>query len=125
MNNFRFSKRSLDNLKGVHPDLVKVVHLALELSPRDFIVTEGVRTIERQKQLVKEGKSKTLNSRHLNGTAIDFVPYPVSWQPKDFAPVVAAFKAAAARLKVNVECGADWNTFPDHSHVELSRKSYP
>jgi len=122
MNNFKFSKRSLDNLKGVHPDLVKVVHLALELSPRDFIVIEGVRTLERQKEMVATGKSKTMNSYHLTGHAVDFVPCsPVSWDRKDFAPVVAAFKAAAARLNVKIECGHDWTRFPDSPHVQISR----
>jgi len=125
MNNFKFSNRSKNNLIGVHPDLVKVAHKALEITKVDFVVIEGVRTFERQKQMVREGKSKTLNSRHLRGHAIDVVPYPVSWEPKAFVPVIAAFKAAAAELNVPMEFGADWKGFPDHPHCELSRKHYP
>ena len=69
-------KRSTDNLKGVHPDLVKVVQRAISITKQDFAVIEGLRSKERQEQLVKEGKSQTTNSRHLTGHAVDIVPWP-------------------------------------------------
>ncbi len=121
MNNFKFSTRSKNNLNGVHCDLVRVAHLALELTSKDFVVIEGLRTMERQKQMVREGKSKTLNSRHLTGHAIDVVPFPVSWEPKEFAPVLAAFKAAGERLGVKLEFGADWVSFKDFPHIQIAR----
>jgi peptidoglycan L-alanyl-D-glutamate endopeptidase CwlK len=61
---FRLSDRSLDRLKGVHPDLVATVKRAIELTTVDFGVTEGVRDFERQKKLVAEGRSQTMNSKH-------------------------------------------------------------
>ncbi|RYD61794.1 MAG: M15 family peptidase, partial [Verrucomicrobiaceae bacterium] len=64
---YKLSAESLEKLKGVHPDLVKVVKRAIELTTIDFKVGEGVRTPARQKKLVAEGKSKTLNSRHIPG----------------------------------------------------------
>ncbi|HDL7463755.1 TPA: M15 family metallopeptidase, partial [Yersinia enterocolitica] len=97
-NNFIFGKTSESNLLGVHPDLVKVVRRALELTPIDFKVIEGVRTLERQRQLVKAGASQTLNSRHLTGHAVDIVPLPdgkVSWEWKYFYPMADAMKQAA------------------------------
>ncbi|MCV5473136.1 M15 family metallopeptidase, partial [Escherichia coli] len=72
---FRFSCRSEKNLEGVRPQLVAVVRRALELTEVDFGITEGLRTKERQKQLVAEGKSQTMNSRHLTGDAVDVVAY--------------------------------------------------
>ena len=60
-----------EKLKGVNIDLVSVVHRALELSDIDFAVTEGLRTKERQAELVKAGASKTMNSRHITGHAVD------------------------------------------------------
>ncbi len=72
---FRFSQRSEKNLAGVKPQLVAVVRRALALSDVDFGITEGLRTKERQKQLVAEGKSQTMNSRHLTGDAVDVVAY--------------------------------------------------
>ena len=69
---FRFSRRSEKNLEGVKPQLVAVVRRALELTEVDFGITEGLRSKYRQKQLVAEGKSQTMNSRHrlwFDGTA--------------------------------------------------------
>ena len=68
---FKLGVRSRERLQGVHPDLVRVVELAIQLTPVDFTVLEGLRTLERQKALVAAGSSKTLNSRHLTGHAVD------------------------------------------------------
>ena len=68
---FILSRRSLKNLEGVHADLVRVVERALEITSVDFVVTEGLRSVERQEQLVKSGASKTRRSRHLTGHAVD------------------------------------------------------
>lgn len=125
---FRFSQKSLDKMKGVHPDLVKVVKRALELSSVDFTVVEGLRTLETQKKYVATGKSTTMNSRHLTGHAIDIAPYvkgTISWDWKDFYPMAEAMKKAAAELKVPIEWGGDWKTFKDGPHFQLPFASYP
>ncbi|MGL5735297.1 MAG: M15 family metallopeptidase, partial [Beijerinckiaceae bacterium] len=70
----KWSKRSLDNLAGIHPDLRRVMDRALHESPIDFTVIEGLRTVERQKELVAKGASKTMNSRHITGHAVDLMP---------------------------------------------------
>lgn len=115
-----FSKRSRDRLKGVHPNLVKVITRALEISSSDFSVTEGVRTIQRQKELVWQGKSQTMNSKHLvqssgYGHAIDIVPYPVSWELEKFYPLAEAVRRAAKELNVNIRWGGCWVTLNDTS----------
>lgn len=112
MSKFRLSKRSLDRLKGVHPDLVKVVHRALQLSTIDFLVLEGVRTLERQKELVKTGASKTLNSRHLTGHAVDLAPIDngqVSWHWPHYYTVADAMKRAAIELFIPIRWGGVWD----------------
>ena len=124
---FNFSARSLKNLQGVHPDLVRVVHRAIELTPTDFLITEGLRTQKRQAELVAAGASKTMNSRHLTGHAIDFAPIvagKVRWDWPLFPPIVAAFKQAAAEKGVQIVAGADWVKFRDGPHIELDRKVY-
>ena len=132
--NFKFGKRSLDNLRGVHPDLVKVVYRALELSPIDFTITEGLRTVARQKELVAKGLSKTMNSRHITGHAIDIVPLPVDWNnAQPFVEVSKYFFQAAKELGVAIRWGGDWNEngdwkdekFMDLPHYELKRSVYP
>ncbi|MCB5320382.1 M15 family metallopeptidase, partial [Yersinia massiliensis] len=116
------------NLIGVHPDLVKVVRRALEITPIDFKVIEGCRTVERQRELVKDGASQTMNSRHLTGHAVDIVPLPdgkVSWEWKYFYPMADAMKQAATELGITVEWGGNWTTFKDGPHFQLPARQYP
>lgn len=125
---FKFSARSLKNLQGVHPDLLNICHRALEISPFDFLITEGLRTVERQQQLVAAGASRTMNSRHITGHAIDFAPIVeggVRWDWPLFPPIATSFKQAAAEFGVPIVWGGDWAKFRDGPHVELDRKSYP
>lgn len=131
---FTFGKRSETNLQGVHSDLVKVVRRALAMSEIDFSVIEGLRTKERQAQLFKQGATKTLNSRHLTGHAVDIVPYPLDWNDiAAFGKLAKAMFAAAKELKIPIRWGGDWNrngrsddeTFYDGPHFELLKAVYP
>ena len=121
-------KRSTDNLKGVHPDLVKVVQRAISITKQDFAVIEGLRSKERQEQLVKEGKSQTTNSRHLTGHAVDIVPWvdgKPSWDWKFYSEVRSAMIQAAGELGVEIEWGGNWKTFKDGPHWQLPWSKYP
>ena len=117
--------RDRKRLAGVHPDLIRVVERArLDV---EFYVSEGVRTVERQREMIAQGVSKTMNSRHLTGHAVDL--YPVSDVPvpamtgRDLAPVVSAMRRAAAAEGVRLVHGADWGW--DHPHHDLERREYP
>jgi peptidoglycan L-alanyl-D-glutamate endopeptidase CwlK len=124
---FKLSRRSLERLQKVHPDLVKVVLLAIELTEVDFGVTEGVRTVERQRELFANGASKTMNSRHLTGHAVDLVAYvgsEVRWDWPLYHKIADAMKRAANSLGVPIVWGGDWRTFKDGPHFELDRKVY-
>ena len=122
---YKLSLRSKQKLSGVHPDLVDVVQRAIEITEQDFSVLEGLRSIERQKELYKSGKSKTMNSRHLTGHAVDLAPYPLSWDWEYFYPIADAMNEAAKELGVDVEWGGDWKSFPDGPHFQLSWETYP
>lgn len=114
-------------MAGVHADLVKVVRRALEISEVDFGVTEGVRTIEKQREFVAKGASQTMRSRHLTGHAIDLVAYigaEVRWDWPLYHKIAAAMKAAAKELKVPIEWGGDWKMM-DGPHFQLPWKQYP
>jgi peptidoglycan L-alanyl-D-glutamate endopeptidase CwlK len=122
------STRSLKNLQGVHPDLVAVAHRAAELTPIPFEVIEGLRTLERQKQLVAAGASKTMKSRHLTGHAIDIVPTvegQIRWDWPLFRVLAPAMKQAAQEKGVALEWGGDWRTFKDGPHFQLTWERYP
>lgn len=125
---FKLSARSEQRLEGVHPDLVRVVKRALEISPIDFAVLEGVRTVERQRQLVAQGASKTMKSRHITGHAVDLAPVldtdgdgdqEISWHWPHYNILAKAVKEAAALEKVKIEWGGDWRTFKDGPHWQL------
>lgn len=108
---FALSKSSLDKLNGVNPNLVKVVKRAIEITGTDFRVIEGLRTRERQRQLVAKGASKTMNSRHLTGHAVDIVPIvggAVSWDFNHYYPLAVAMAQAATELGVKVRWGGAW-----------------
>ena len=122
---YQLGKKSKKKLEGVHPDLVKVVERAIEITEQDFTVLEGLRDIERQRELVNTGKSTTMNSRHLTGHAVDIAPWPISWDWEYFYPIADAMKQAAEELEVDLEWGGDWKSFPDGPHYQLSRKAYP
>ena len=125
---FSLSKRSMGRMIGVHPDLVKVVKLAITLTEVDFGVTEGLRTVDRQRELVAKGASKTMNSRHLNGHAVDLVAYVGSearWDWPLYYKIADAMKRSANALGVAIVWGGDWKTFKDGPHFELDRSKYP
>lgn len=120
---FVLGKRSLDNLKGVHPKLVQVVKRAILLTPQDFTVIEGVRTPERQRELYAQGRTKpgkvvtwTLKSNHFIvprtgfGHAVDLCPFPIDWtSTRKFDQIARAMFQAADELNVPIRWGADWD----------------
>lgn len=119
---FKLSQRSLDKLKGVDDDLVRVVKRAIELSSIDFAVLEGVRDVERQKELMAKGYSQTLRSKHVIGRAVDlgaWVNNTISWDKAFYLEIAKAMKQAAKELNVNIRWGGDFKSFFDGPHFEL------
>ena len=124
----KYSTRSLNSLKGIHPDLRRVIDRALQDSPLDFIVIEGLRTQDRQEQLVASGASQTMNSRHLTGHAVDLLPIgsdgpEFAWPLYD--QLGPAVEEAAKAESVQITWGGRWKSLRDGPHFELDRKAYP
>lgn len=112
MAKFKLSQRSLSNLEGVNVKLVMVVHRAIALTEIDFGVTEGLRTVERQQELVARGASKTMKSKHLTGNAVDLVAYldgRVSWELSLYDEIADAMRFAARNVGVDLRWGGAWN----------------
>jgi peptidoglycan L-alanyl-D-glutamate endopeptidase CwlK len=123
-------------LKGVHPDLVRVVHRCVKDwkdSETGFIITCGPRTLEEQRVLKAKGASKTLRSRHIpaaNGFAhaVDFactIRGQVRWDWPLYSKLAKAMKAAAKAEGVPLEWGGDWKTFVDGPHFQLPWSTHP
>lgn len=134
-----FSKRSIDNLKGVHPDLVKLMTEAIKDSPVDFTITEGVRTAERQQMLFKQ-RPKVTNvdgiikkSNHQvkldgYGHAVDLYPFyngSVQVTDKEVIPklklIAVHIKSIAKCLGISITWGGDFKSLHDPPHFELKK----
>lgn len=143
---YKLSKRSLDNLKGVHPNLVKVMKAAITDSPVDFTITEGLRDTERQKSLYAQGRTrpgiKVTNvdgvkrlSNHQDeadgkkdglGQAVDLYPFfsgQVQVHHKDTIKnlklIADHIKATAKKLGIRITWGGDWKSPYDPPHFQL------
>lgn len=120
--------KSTRNLAGVHPDLRRVIERAADHTPGRFVITEGVRGMERQRMLYHTGASRTLKSRHLTGHAVDIaaiVGGKLTWDYAEYERLAVIIKAAAAELGIPVEWGGDWKTFRDGVHFQLPWNKYP
>lgn len=132
---FALTKRDTERLKGVHPDLIRVVVMAAELSPDPFTVIQGVRTHAEQVRNVAKGASQTMRSRHLPESnacglscAVDLAPMiggKVRWDWPLYFKLEKVMKAAAAKVGVPIEWGGDWRTFKDGPHFQLPASKYP
>lgn len=140
---YSLSPRSYERLQGVHPKLVQTVELAILLTEVDFLVVEGLRTIEKQKEYFDKGASRTMNSKHLFqqstgfGHAVDLAPLrlgKIDWKWLDgFREIKRSMFSAAGLVGVVLRWGNDWNmngievhqdpdeTFADWPHFELRR----
>ncbi len=112
---YKLSKRSLKNLEGVHPKMIEVVQHAISVSKVDFAVIEGLRTLERQKELYARGASQTMKSKHLTGKAVDlmaFIGTRGSWELNLYDDIADAMRQGAIKAKVHIRWGAAWS-IPD------------
>ena len=128
MGNYRLGRTSAARLRGVHPDLQKIVRRAIQITEQDFTVFEGLRDIRTQRKYVQRGVSKTMNSRHLTGHAVDLVPYikgKLKWDWPGCHKIAKAVKQAAKELRIPIQWGGDWRTFKDGPHFQLPRRQYP
>ncbi len=131
---FILSPRDRSRLFGVHPDLVRVVEHASGICTSEFIVVEGLRTLEKQREYFQAGKSRTMKSRHLTGHAVDLAPIvdtdgdgdiELSWEPEHFQPIADAMFAAAKDVVSTVEWGGAWRGAWDRPHWQLPWLLYP
>jgi peptidoglycan L-alanyl-D-glutamate endopeptidase CwlK len=111
----------------VHPDLVRLIEVAIKDTPIDFVVTEGLRTPARQRELIKAGASQTMRSRHLTGHAVDLaclVERKVRWDWPLYEKLAKHIKDTAKAQNIPIEWGGDWTTLKDGPHYQLPWAKY-
>lgn len=123
---YKFGKRSRKRLKGVDSRLVNVLNELIKIM--DVTVIEGLRSAERQEELLAQGATKVKYSKHMEGKAVDICPYPIDWDDRDrFHYMGGMIRGIAKQLNVNVRWGGDWdsdgevkdNSFDDLVHIEI------
>jgi hypothetical protein len=127
-----FGKRSQERLKGVDSRLINVLNKVVKYF--DVTVIEGVRSQDRQNELVAQGKSKTKFGKHVEGKAVDIAPYPIDWQSRDDFHYLGGFVlGVASEMGIDIRWGGDWsdsslsenarttkdNSFDDLVHFEI------
>ncbi|WP_266031230.1 M15 family metallopeptidase [Brucella intermedia] len=112
-----------ENLRSINPTLAQVVTRAQELADVRFVIGSGKRDADLQKKAKSWGWSKTDESDHLHGGAVDLWPIDengaVKFDPKTQTRVVRAMKQAAKELGVKLDVGADWKSFKDLPHFAI------
>jgi len=123
---YRFGKKSKERLKGVDSNLVKVLNELIKIM--DVTIIEGVRSKERQEQLLAQGKTKTKYSKHITGKAVDLAPYPINWEDREmFHYMGGMLRGIGQSMELKIRWGGDWdsdgdindNKFDDLVHVEI------
>ena len=118
--------KSFERLQEIHPKLQMLVDYVAKRE--DFYITCGKRDKKEQERLFELGKSKTLNSKHLEQAdgyswAVDVAPCvdnTIRWEDiSSFIGVIGAFKIAAKMYNIKIRCGADFPTWKDYPHIEL------
>jgi len=130
----KFGSRSKKRLKGVDPDLVRVLENVVKYF--DITVIEGLRSQERQNELLAQGKTRTKFGKHVQGLAVDIAPYPIDWNARDDFHYLGGFVlGVASQMGVDIRWGGDWsssslkqearttkdNNFDDLVHFEIKK----
>tara|TARA_R100000664_G_scaffold20941_1_gene30202 strand:- start:7 stop:387 length:381 start_codon:yes stop_codon:yes gene_type:complete len=123
---YKFGKRSRERLKGVDSRIVNVLNELIKLM--DVTIIEGLRSAERQEELLAKGSTKVKYSKHMEGKAVDLAPYPIDWKDRDrFHYMGGMVRGIAKQLGYSIRWGGDWdsdgevkdNGFDDLVHIEL------
>jgi peptidoglycan L-alanyl-D-glutamate endopeptidase CwlK len=123
---FKLSQRSINNLKGIKPQLQDVVSRAIQLTEVDFVVIEGLRSIARQQELVNQGASQTMNSKHITGDAVDLAAWngTIRWEMPFYFKIAEAVKQAAIENNVAIRWGGAWSVNDIRTYSETMEHAH-
>lgn len=139
---YKLGQRSLDNLKGVHPDMQRLIKASITDSPVDFTVVEGVRTTQRQQSLYAQGRTvkgnKVTNADGVRnksnhqvkadgfGHAVDLYPFFLGQVQVNHKDTIKSLKLISDHIKkkakelgIKVVWGGDWKSPYDPPHFQI------
>ena len=123
---YKFGRRSRERMKGIDSRLINVLNELIKMM--DVTIIEGLRSAERQEELLAQGATKVKYSKHMEGKAVDIAPYPIDWKDRDrFYYMGGMVRGIAKQLGINIRFGGDWdsdgetkdNQFDDLVHIEI------
>tara|TARA_R110000744_G_scaffold355669_2_gene462253 strand:+ start:2908 stop:3285 length:378 start_codon:yes stop_codon:yes gene_type:complete len=122
----KFGKKSKERLQGIDSRLINVLNETVKIM--DITIIEGLRSKERQEELLAKGATKVKYSKHMEGKAVDIAPYPIEWKDRErFHYMGGMIRGVASQMGINIRWGGDWdsdgevkdNNFDDLVHIEL------
>lgn len=127
-NNPFFNPNDNKKLNGTDPRIAEILGEAAKNLGIKIGVSEGIRSQERQKEMVSKGKSQTLNSKHLHGGAVDFhiidANGKTNWNFESYRPLAnEAKKIAKSKGYTGFEWGGDWKTLKDGVHFQFNNSN--
>ena len=124
---FKLSPKSIKQLQGLEPDLIKVVESAIGYTKMDFSVIQGLRTQTQQNELYRQGLSHVKFSQHQLGRAVDVLAWigKSSDSEDDLIQIAEAFKLAAEDMDVPIRWGGCWPCYDIRgSNIKWLRAMY-
>ena len=125
-----FGARSREKLENVHENLIEILYDAIEITPYDFCILSGYRSVEEQDELYSIGRTVLKNenpvtwvrggqSRHNShpSEAVDFAPYPIDWEDSWRFGFIGGLICACGKAR-----GIEVEFLPekgDYGHVQL------
>ncbi|WP_297310855.1 hypothetical protein [Neptuniibacter sp.] len=136
---FVLGRRSKQRLADCHRDMSAVVERAIRITCVDFAVLETLRTEKKQRRMLREGKSKTQNSRHLGKVpkntpelgeiahAVDLVAWvdgKPNWEWEHYFIIANAMKQAAEELGIGIKWSGCWDYLIVYGSAEQANDAY-
>ena len=140
---FKFGNKSKERLNTCHKDIQLIMNEAIKISNVDFGIAEGHRSLEKQLQYFKQGKSKidgvTKKGKHnyTPSLAVDIFPYlenEANWDKEHLSYLSGVIHAVSeilftqGKITHKIRWGGNWDmdgvilidqSFDDRPHFEL------
>jgi len=106
----------------LHDDLISILEHLEANSLLKFGIADTTRSKEEHQELLESGASTVIDSKHLDGRAVDIYPIVAQERRSDvslYTTLANNFKESAETLGIVISWGGDWDD-KDYQHFELN-----